>query len=271
MVRRFHRSLIELARVEGRRLAKALRTLDIQTVFVLTAVAVLVLVQYTLGSRRLFRTELQHLFVEEWRELLGWGWWFGWQAITGFVVPVLCLVFLFRRRPAEIGLGRGDWRFALRVAGIYLPFVIAGTWLLSSGTAFQAHYPHLHAAAFDWRLFGLYEGLFILYWIGWEYLWRGFVLFGTRHTFGVYAIFVQMVPFAALHLNKPPIEALLSIVGALALGALVWRCRSFWIAVPIHAAQMLLLDFFSTLRIRTGVSGVGPSAAFELFRTWMGG
>ena len=93
---------------------------------------------------------------------------------------------------------------------------------------------------------------------------------GTARTFGLYAVFVQAVPFALLHLNKPLPEALLSIVGGVALGALVWRCRSFWIAVPIHAAQMLVLDFWCTLRIRTGVSGVGPAALVELVRAWLG-
>ena len=96
--------------------------------------------------------------------------------------------------------------------------------------------------------------------MGWEYLWRGFVLFGTAPTLGLYAIFVQALPFAALHVTKPWPEALLSIVGGIALGALVWRCRSFWIAVPIHAAQMMLLDFWSALRIRTGASGWGLEA-----------
>ena len=97
------------------------------------------------------------------------------------------------------------------------------------------------------------------------------MLFGTAHTFGLYAIFVQTVPFALLHLNKPLPEALLSIVGGVALGALVWRCRSFWIAVPLHASQMFILDFWCTLRIRTGVSGVGPGAFVELLSAWWGG
>jgi hypothetical protein len=116
----------------------------------------------------------------------------------------------------------------------------------------------------------VYEGLFLFYWIGWEYLWRGFVLFGTARTFGVYAIVVQMVPFAILHYEKPLPEALLSILGGLALGALVWRCRSFWIAVPIHFFQMLMLDFWCTLRLRTEIHGISPGALVDVFRTWLG-
>ncbi|MDX1548876.1 MAG: CPBP family intramembrane glutamic endopeptidase [Rhodothermales bacterium] len=258
-------------RAEWGRLLRAARTLDRQTVVVLTTCVVFVLVQSTLGSRRFFRAELAAYVAEEWRGLLAWGWWFGVQGITGFVLPAALLLVAFRRRPAEIGLGLGDWRLAGALALAYLPVVAVGTWVLSDGAAFQAQYPHFQPAARSWRFFALYELLFLFYWIGWEYLWRGFVLFGTARTFGLYAIFVQTVPFALLHLNKPLAEALLSILGGVALGALVWRCRSFWIAVPIHAAQMLILDFWCTLRIRTGVEGIGPGAFVELMQTGLGG
>ncbi|MEX1054763.1 MAG: CPBP family intramembrane glutamic endopeptidase, partial [Rhodothermales bacterium] len=184
--------------------------------------------------------------------------------VTGFVLPVLGLKYFFRRRAPEMGLGAGDWRFAAAVAAVYLPIVGVGTWFLSDSASFQAQYPHLQPAALSWRLFAVYELLFLLYWIGWEYLWRGFVLFGTAHTFGLYAILIQAVPFSILHLSKPFPEPILSLVGGIALGMLVWRCRSFWIAVPIHAAQMMILDLWCTLRIRTGVRGVGLDALIRL-------
>lgn len=242
---------------EARRLKAALVRLDPQTVFVLVAAAALVILQDAVGTRRLFHAHLAHLFPEAWRGLMSWAWWFGIQGISGFLLPVAALLILFRRPARTIGLGIGDWRFALAVAAIYFPLVVAGTWFLSDSTAFQAQYPHFRPASTDWSIFLLYEMIFLLYWIGWEYLWRGFVLFGTAHTLGIYAIFVQAVPFAILHLDKPIQEAVLSLLGGLALGALVWRCRSFWIAVPIHATQMMVLDFWCALRVRTGVSGVG--------------
>ncbi len=93
------------------------------------------------------------------------------------------------------------------------------------------------------------------------------MLFGTAHTFGVHAIFVQALPFALLHVDKPTIELGLSLLGGIVLGAVVWRCRSFWIAVPIHFIQMLALDFWCSLRIRTGASGFG----LEALRTALSG
>jgi hypothetical protein len=243
--------------------AKALRRLDAQTVTVLVATAVLVILQLKFGSRRFFRTEISDLFPESIIDIGSWGWWFSMQGITGFVVPVLILLVLFRRKPSEVGLGAGDVKLAGWLALLYLPVVVAGTWVLSNGSGFLSTYPHFSEAARDWRLFFVYEMLYILYWIGWEYLWRGFVLFGTAHTFGVYAIVVQAVPFAILHADKPLAEGLLSVVGGLVLGAVVWRCRSFWIAVPIHAVQMLSLDLFCSLRLRTGARGIGLEALIK--------
>ncbi|MFB6098436.1 MAG: lysostaphin resistance A-like protein [Salinibacter sp.] len=251
-------------RAEWTRLRRAVRSLDGQTTFVLTSAALFVVLQFVLGDRALFRRQLAPALPPTWRGLASWGWWFGMQGIIGFVLPALTLRAFFADDLNEIGLGLGDWRLASVVAALYLPVVAAGTWVLSNGTAFQQQYPHYAPAAQDWGIFLLYEALFLFYWIGWEYLWRGFVLFGTASSLGLYAIFVQALPFAALHVTKPWPEALLSIVGGIALGALVWRCRSFWIAVPIHAAQMMLLDLWCALRIRTGVTGIGVDALVEV-------
>lgn len=258
--------MLERLRREARAALTAARHLDRQMVVVLTAAVALVFVQLHLGSRRFFYDHLADVLPFRDVGLAAWGWWFSIQGVTGFVLPVLILTLGFRRRPAEIGLGLGDWRLAGLLAALYLPLVVVGTWVLSAGSDFQAQYPHYAGAASDWGVFLLYELLFLFYWIGWEYLWRGFVLFGTAPAFGAGAIVVQMVPFALLHADKPAAEAYLSILGGLALGALVWRCRSFWIAVPIHAAQMMALDFWCALRARSGASGIGLEALLEAFR-----
>ena len=254
----------ERIRAEWQRLVRAASRLNTQTVFVLLAAVVLVFIQFSLGDRDFFREELAHLLPAGWRGLAAWAWWFFIQGITGFVLPVAALVLMFDRRPSAVGLGAGDWRLALTLAALYIPIVIVGTWFLSASPEFQTQYPHYEPAAYDWTVFLIYEAFFLFYWIGWEYLWRGFLLFGTAPTFGIYAIVVQTVPFAVLHFDKPLPEAFLSIVGGLALGALVWRCRSFWIAIPIHFAQMLILDFWCSLRLRTGINEVGLDALLQL-------
>ncbi len=258
-------------RDELRRLWEALAALDRQTVVVLTLAAVLGMWKYTFGGRSYFRRELAEVVGVDGDGFWGWAYQFGTQGLTGLVLPALVLLLVFKRRPGEIGLGLGDWKLGGTLLGLYLPVVLAGCWVLSAQESFQHKYPLYRAVAEDWQVFLFYELLFLMYWLGWEYLWRGFVLFGTAHTLGHWAIFVQMLPFAALHAQKPAPEAYLSIVGALVLGAVVWRCRSFWIAVPFHAVQMMAIDFCCTLRLRTDVEGIGPGALIEAVRRVFGG
>jgi hypothetical protein len=258
------RSLSGRLRAEWRRLWKATRTLDAAAVFVLVACIVLVVIHEEVSGRRFYFEHVRGALPEEWRDLGRWGWRFFTQGITGFVLPVAALLLIFRRRPSEIGLGLGDWKLAGTLALVYLPLVAIGTFVLSASPEFNQKYPHFQPAAADWRVFAVYHTLYLFYWVGWEYLWRGFVLFGTARALGYYAIFVQTIPFALMHLAKPMPEMLLSIVGGIALGALCWRCRSFWIAVPIHWAQMFLLDLFCSLRARTGAEGVGLDALWKM-------
>ena len=251
---------------EWKALVATVASMNRQTIFVLVTVPILVLLHHHFGSRTLFRQEFSDLVDPSNLQLASWGWWFTMQGLFGFVLPVVFLLVIFKQKIRDIGLGLGDWKLALGLSALYLPLVIIGTFILSADPAFQVKYPHLHAASGSWKIFIIYELLFVFYWFGWEYLWRGYMLFGTAKTFGVYAILIQAIPFAIMHANKPFAEGMLSVVGGIALGALVWRCRSFWIAIPIHAAQMFVLDFFCSLRIRTGATGIGLSSLFEMLK-----
>jgi membrane protease YdiL (CAAX protease family) len=140
-------------------------------------------------------------------------------------------------------------------------------WVVSDSAAFQSVYPHAQTVRTDWTLFLIYEGMFILYFIGWEFIWRGYVLFGLlKHTGATVAVLVQMIPFVILHFGKPLPETLGSIAAGIALGALSVRTRSFWYAVLIHWTVMLTIDIFATLRFRAGVEGIGLDALFGIFR-----
>jgi len=253
-------------RSEWQRLKRAWTRVDTQAAVVLLFAAFSVVLQMKYGDRGFFRREVAPLLTDNYSGLHGWIWWFSIQGFLGFVLPIAILRLGFRNSWSEMGLGLGDWKLASKVALIYLPAVALGTWFLSATPAFLYKYPHHSPAAQDWGVFFVYEAFFLLYWVGWEYLWRGFVLFGTARAFGIMAIFVQTVPFAILHYEKPMPEAMLSIIGGVALGALVWRTRSFWIAVPIHAAQMMILDAWCSLRVRSNVSGTGITALLDLFR-----
>ena len=117
-----------------------------------------------------------------------------------------------------------------------------------------------------WDLFLLYEAGLLVYFIGWEFIWRGYMLFGLeKHTGAPIAVLIQMIPFVVLHFGKPLPETIGSIIAAIALGALSIRVRSFWYCVLIHWSVMFTIDIFSTLRFRAGISGIGFEAIGKIF------
>lgn len=242
---------------------RALAELDRQTLTVLVLSTIFVIAQYKYGTRRFFRAELAAWMGYDPRGLAPFVYHCLTQALSGFLLPALILLLIFRRKASEIGLGLGDWKLALVLAALYLPIVVVACWFLSAEPDFLRRHPQLWNVTHDWNIFLVYQACYLLNWIGWEYLWRGFVLFGTAPTFGRWAIVIQMIPFAVLHYHKPGPEAFLSVFGGLLLGALVWRCRSFWIAVPIHWFQMLSMDLFCALRKRTDVTGTDLGALGE--------
>jgi membrane protease YdiL (CAAX protease family) len=171
-------------------------------------------------------------------QLLPWARWFpGWSA-TGFstkildrtllyfVVPMLIILAIFRRRPSEYGFGLGDWRagIVITLGGILLIAPILW-WVGRGDPAMQAYYRSM-LPGLPWNT--------LLDLFGWEFLFRGWLLFGYARKFGPEAIWLQAVPFALAHIGKPEVETLSTIFGGFAFGWVAWRTRSFVYPLLIH-------------------------------------
>lgn len=238
---------------------------DVIIVFLVTAVVGILSARF--GSKR--------FFYEQWYATLGrdplydlyqYIYWFSSEFVLYFVLLLLAVRFLHRAHLRDFGLGAGDWRFGLKMSLLFFAVMLPVLWIVSASPAFQNVYPHAHIVRGDWTLFFIYELFFILYFIGWEFIWRGYVLFGLlRHTGATVAVLVQMLPFVIMHFGKPMPETFGAIAAGIALGALSVRTRSFWYAVLIHWSVMLTIDLMSTLRFRSGVNGIGPEALLDIF------
>ncbi|MCB0119328.1 MAG: CPBP family intramembrane metalloprotease, partial [Anaerolineales bacterium] len=69
---------------------------------------------------------------------------------------------------------------------------------------------------------------------GWEFLFRGWILFTYARKFGPEALWLQAVPFALAHIGKPEVETLSTIFGGFAFGWIAWRTKSFLYPFLIH-------------------------------------
>jgi membrane protease YdiL (CAAX protease family) len=136
------------------------------------------------------------------------------------VVPLLVVLLGFRDRPSRYGLRLGDWRAgaAIAAAGCALmtPLILA----LARVPAFGAYYAPQGASAADVVLTTALEV------IPAEFFFRGFVLFALLRVMGPLSVVVATLPFAFIHLGKPEVETLSTLVGGAAYGWLDWRTGS---------------------------------------------
>lgn len=141
-------------------------------------------------------------------------------------IPLFFVIFIFRENPAKYGFQLGDWREGLKLTfgGIVLMTPILW-WLLKTDGSMSTYYAHL-VSGLPWNTF--------LDLFGWEFLFRGFLLFGYARKFDAEALWLQAVPFALAHVGKPEFETLSTIFGGFAFGWVAWRTRSFLYPFLIH-------------------------------------
>ncbi|MFH1807988.1 MAG: CPBP family intramembrane glutamic endopeptidase, partial [Pseudomonadota bacterium] len=188
-----------------------------------------------------------------WRPALPNLYWFACSLLGLFAIPWLVGRLGLRLNRAELGLGLGEWRLGGKLAvlayAVMLPFVVGA----AMTETFVQHYPLSSFVATQavswWRdgsgLLGVvlaHEAGYALYFVGWEFFFRGFLTVALARYIGPVAILVQTLPFALLHVGKPLPEALGSIVAGVALGALALRTRSCWWGVLLHIAVALTMD-----------------------------
>jgi len=138
-------------------------------------------------------------------------------------------------------------------------------WFVSADYNFASVYPHLYEAKENWNIFIIFEIGLLVYMIAWEFTWRGFMLFGLEKQFGIYSVFIQMIPFLILHNGKPALETFSSIFGAIALGLLALKTRSYFYGVIIHFGVIFSIDFISTLRFKANDFGIGINSLINIF------
>jgi membrane protease YdiL (CAAX protease family) len=143
-------------------------------------------------------------------------------------VPLGVILLVFQESPARYGFRLGDWKagLALTAAGcIGMTVVVA---FAARTKPFQSYY----APRADAPVPLLVENALHLF--GWEFLFRGFLLFALYRACGSYAIILQAVPFTIAHIGKPELETLSCIFGGSAFGYVAWRTRSFFYPFLIH-------------------------------------
>jgi membrane protease YdiL (CAAX protease family) len=148
------------------------------------------------------------------------------RVILYLLIPLIIIVLFFRENPAEYGLALGDWKAGLAITAIGILFMAPIIYLLGSGDESMQKYYQPYMKGLPWTTF--------LDLIGWEFLFRGWILFGYARKFGHHALWLQAVPFALMHNGKPAVETFSTIFGGFAFGWVAYRTKSFLWPFLIH-------------------------------------
>jgi membrane protease YdiL (CAAX protease family) len=143
-------------------------------------------------------------------------------------VPLLVIVLLFRESPARYGFRLGDWKAGLALTAVGCGGMALVMAFVARTGDFRGYYGWQASSALPLPLNTALD-LF-----GWEFLFRGFLLFALYPVCGPYAIVLQAVPFTIAHFGKPELETLSCIFGGSAFGYVAWRTRSFLYPFLIH-------------------------------------
>ena len=246
---------------------KILKSLDRKVLIIFISVAVLQAVSWYFTSRQFFRDNfyLEFLNAGMAAELYEFIYWFAGDFFVLFFLPLLIIKFLLREDITGYGLKLGETEIGLKYFLGFTFFIIITTWFLSSLPEFSENSPFLQGAKNNWMIFIIFEIGALIYMFAWEFIWRGFMLFGLEEKYGMNAILFQMLPFVILHNGKPFVETFSSIIGALILGYIALRTRSIIYGVLIHFVLFFSMDLFSTVRFRINDFAIGGNSLINFF------
>lgn len=148
------------------------------------------------------------------------------RVILYLVIPLLITLLIFREDPRAYGFTFGDWKLGLTYTLLGILLMAPIIYYLGHGNSSMKTYYERFLTGLPWTTF--------LDLIGWEFFFRGWILFAYARKFGPEALWLQAVPFAMAHIGKPEVETLSTIFGGFAFGWIAWRTRSFVWPFLIH-------------------------------------
>jgi membrane protease YdiL (CAAX protease family) len=158
-------------------------------------------------------------------------------------IPALIIKFVFHEPLSVFGVQLGDIRFGTKSFLLIAPVMIALTYLSSRTEPFLLEYPLYKGASSSLWMFTVYSLSYLMFYLGWEFFFRGYMQFGLEGAFGGWnAILVQTLASCLLHIGKPPAEIYGSILGGIVWGMMVWRGHSLLFVILLHWLLGVSLD-----------------------------
>jgi membrane protease YdiL (CAAX protease family) len=160
------------------------------------------------------------------------------------VLPAVAAAPILARSPGELGLGLGDRRAGMALLSVGLPVALLAVYVGTRSPAIAAYYPLDPAVTRDLASFLPHAILYVAYYLGFEYFFRGFLLFGLVERLGPLGANAYQAGLATLvHAARPEMEFWAALPASLAFGWVALRTRSIWYGVVIHGVVGVGVDW----------------------------
>jgi membrane protease YdiL (CAAX protease family) len=170
--------------------------------------------------------------------------------VLGVIPGVICRIFLPEYSLSDYGLAFRSETALLSLVSIIilLLLVLPATWANAGKPANLVHYPEIRAAVWTKGTVLLNVVTWAIYLAGYEFLFRGILLFPLAGHLGIWtATVINTSLYSAFHIPKGLRQAVGAIPLGLALCLLTYATGTLWISFTVHLA-MALTNCFVALK-----------------------
>jgi membrane protease YdiL (CAAX protease family) len=161
------------------------------------------------------------------------------------ILPACLTWFVFGESLASVGLGRGSPKAGLVLFALSIPFILWISYRSSGRVAFRAVYPLNQEACQSGSMFAAHVASLALFYLGWEFHFRGFLQQGLSASVGPAAsLWIQVLASCLLHFDRPNAELWASIPAGVLWGVQVRYTGAIWTGFAQHFLLGAALDYF---------------------------
>lgn len=158
------------------------------------------------------------------------------------VIPALIVKCVFRERLGDYGLRMGHKLFTVRSFLIAAPIICICGYVTAMDPEFRAAFPINKQAGLA-TPFWLHVCTYVLFYVGWEFHFRGFLQFGLAESMGrTHAVLIQVMASSLLHIGRPVTETIAAVGAGMLWGWLAYRTNSILSGMLQHILVGVIVD-----------------------------
>ena len=146
----------------------------------------------------------------------------------------------------EAGFTLGDWRKGFLIVAIGAPLAVLAGFIASRDAELRRFYPFSKSACRSQKRFAAYEAAyFFLYYLPWEFLYRGILFFPFISGLGLLpALSLQTILSTLYHIGHPDSEIFAALAAGFLFGGIAYITGSFLYTIFLHALVGMSTDIF---------------------------